>query len=109
VSTIGDSLEALQATIKEKRGEDPGTSYTAQLFAKGRERIAKKLGEEAVEAALAGALGQQDELAAEAADILYHLGVLLEANEIGWDEVAAKLQSRTGLSGLQEKKNRENS
>ena len=103
MSTIGSILDALQATIKEKRSGDPKASYTAKLFADGRERIAKKLGEEGVEAALAGALGQQDELAAEAADILYHLGVLLEANDIGWDEVAAKLKDRVGTSGLAEK------
>ncbi|MEM7740663.1 MAG: phosphoribosyl-ATP diphosphatase [Pseudomonadota bacterium] len=106
VTSIGDVLNALQETIKTKRGGDPATSYTAKLFQDGRERIAKKLGEEGVEAALAGALGHKDELASEAADILYHLGVLLEANSLDWDDVALKLSKRTGVSGLQEKKDR---
>lgn len=106
MSSIGDVLNALQETIKSKRHDDPETSYTAKLFEDGRERIAKKLGEEGVEAALAGALGHKDELASEAADILYHLGVLLEANEIGWDDVVLKLSKRTGVSGLQEKNDR---
>ncbi|MEM0928094.1 MAG: phosphoribosyl-ATP diphosphatase [Pseudomonadota bacterium] len=103
MSTIGETLDALQATITSKRDGDPETSYTAKLLAAGRERIAKKLGEEGVEAALAGALGQKDALAAEAADILYHLGVLLEANGIGWDEVAETLKARVGTSGIDEK------
>ncbi|MEO1656107.1 MAG: phosphoribosyl-ATP diphosphatase [Pseudomonadota bacterium] len=107
MSDIGKTLDALQATIQAKRTDDPETSYTAQLFAKGRERIAKKLGEEGVEAALAGALGHKDELASEAADILYHLGVLLEANDLGWDDVAGQLSKRTGTSGIDEKKQRQ--
>ncbi len=107
VSKIGPILDALQTTIKVKRGGDPNASYTAQLFDKGLERIAKKLGEEGVEAALAGALGKKDELSAEAADVLYHLGVLLEANGLGWDEVAEKLEGRAGVSGLDEKKSRQ--
>ncbi|MEM6914651.1 MAG: phosphoribosyl-ATP diphosphatase [Pseudomonadota bacterium] len=106
MSKIGDVLDALQETIKAKRGGDPATSYTAKLFQDGRERIAKKLGEEGVEAALAGALGHKDELASEAADILYHLSVLLEANSLDWDAVAERLADRAGTSGIEEKKAR---
>ncbi|MBB4659974.1 phosphoribosyl-ATP diphosphatase [Parvularcula dongshanensis] len=106
MSGIGETLDALMATVEARKGTDPKESYTASLLSAGRERCAKKLGEEAVEAALAGALGQKDELAAEAADVLYHLAVLLAANEIGWDEVAAKLAGRTGQSGHEEKATR---
>ncbi|MEM9810948.1 MAG: phosphoribosyl-ATP diphosphatase, partial [Pseudomonadota bacterium] len=106
VSTIGEVLSALQATIVAKKSDDPDTSYTAKLFSEGKERMAKKLGEEGVEAALAGALGHRQELASEAADILYHLGVLLEANDLGWDDVAEQLSRRAGVSGLDEKASR---
>lgn len=81
---------------------DPG-SYTAKLVAKGVPRIAKKLGEEAVEAAIAAALGARDDLRAEAADVLYHLVVLLHAAGVPLDEVMAELERRTATSGLAEK------
>ena len=70
-SGIGEALDALMATVEARRGADPACSYTASLLAAGPERCAKKLGEEAVEAALAGALGRPQELEAEAADLLY--------------------------------------
>ena len=102
-SGIGQALDAVMATIDARRGADPSGSYTASLLAAGPERCAKKLGEEAVEAALAGALGHREELTAEAADVLYHLAVLLAVNEIGWDGVADALKGRTAQSGLAEK------
>ena len=106
MSSIGEALDALMATIEARRGADPSESYTASLLAAGPERCAKKLGEEAVEAALAGALGKPDELTAEAADVLYHLAVLLAANGVGWDGVADALDGRTAQSGLVEKAGR---
>ena len=105
-SGIGAALDAMMTTVKARRGADPSGSYTASLLAAGPERCAKKFGEEAVEAALAGALKQPSELTAEAADVLYHLAVLLAANGVGWDAVAAALSGRTGQSGLEEKAGR---
>ena len=106
MSGIGEALDALMATVEARAGADPSESYTASLLAAGPERCAKKLGEEAVEAALAGALEKPDELTAEAADVLYHLAVLLTANGVGWDAVAAAVAGRTGQSGHAEKAGR---
>lgn len=106
MSGIGEALDALMATVEARRGADPAESYTASLLAAGPERCAKKLGEEAVEAALAGALGKQDELTAEAADVLYHLVVLLVANGVSWDGVANELTLRTKQSGHEERASR---
>ena len=104
MSRIGEQLDALAAVIEARRGADPTESYTASLLADPA-RCAKKLGEEGVEAALAGALGDAS-LPDEAADVLYHLGVLLAARGVGWDEVAERLASRTGQSGHAEKASR---
>ncbi|WP_370337537.1 phosphoribosyl-ATP diphosphatase [Parvularcula marina] len=106
MSSIGDVLTRLEATIEARKGESPDSSYTASLLSKGAERCAKKFGEEAVEAALAGATGKKDELAAEAADVLYHLGVLLAANGLRFADVAAVLAAREGVSGHDEKASR---
>lgn len=106
MSDLSATLTRLEATIAARKGADPDSSYTASLLAKGAERCAKKFGEEAVEAALAGALGQKDELAAEAADVLYHLAVLLAANELSFADVAAILDAREGVSGHDEKASR---
>jgi phosphoribosyl-ATP pyrophosphohydrolase len=82
---------------------DPASSYTAKLIADGVERCARKFGEEAVEAVIA-ALGQDDRaLTGEAADVLYHLLVLLRARGISLDAVLGELETRTRQSGLQEK------
>lgn len=106
MSEIGPALDRLMQTITSRKGADPETSYTASLLAKGAERCAKKFGEEAVEAALAGALGKKEELTSEAADVLYHLAVLLAANNLSWDDVSKTLISREGTSGHDEKASR---
>ena len=103
VTSIGEALASLTQRIHDRRGDDPSESYTAKLLHEGAERCAKKLGEEAVEAALAGALGNRDELVAEAADVLYHLAVLLEVNNLDLDDVAKELHRRAGISGVTEK------
>ena len=103
MSGIGAALDALMETVEARKGAPPDESYTASLLAAGRERCAKKLGEEAVEAALAGALGHSRELTSEAADLLYHLAVLMAANGVDWDGVARELSARTGQSGHEEK------
>ena len=99
---LAAALIALSATVEARRGADPATSYTAQLLADPA-RAAKKLGEEAVEAAIAAVQGDREALAAEAADVLYHWLVLLAAAGVETDAVAAKLEARTARSGLDEK------
>jgi phosphoribosyl-ATP pyrophosphohydrolase len=84
---------------------DPG-SYTAKLVGSGVARAAKKLGEEGVEAALAAVVGDDQALAAEAADVLYHLLVVLEARGVPLTAVMAELEKRTQQSGLAEKAGR---
>ena len=106
MSEIGAVLDRLMATVEARKGADAKSSYTASLLAKGAERCSKKFGEEAVEAALAGALGQKDELAAEAADVLYHLAVLLAANDLTFEDAANVLAAREGVSGHDEKASR---
>lgn len=103
MSSIGRALDALTARITARRGAAPDESYTARLLAAGAEQCAKKLGEEGVEAALAGALGDRDHLVAEGADVLYHLAVLLELHGLSLEDVARELDRRAGLSGLDEK------
>jgi phosphoribosyl-ATP pyrophosphohydrolase len=93
----------LAATIRARRGETAEKSYTRQLLDAGPERCAKKLGEEAVETVIAGVSQSDDALRAEAADLLYHLLVLLEARGVGLDEVLAVLDRRAGQSGIAEK------
>ena len=99
---LAEALRALAATVEARRGADPASSYTAQLLADPA-RAAKKLGEEAVEAAIAAVQGDREALAGEAADVLYHWLVLLAAAGVELDAVAAKLEARTGRSGLDEK------
>ena len=97
-----DQLRRLQATIDARRGADPAGSYTAQLLADPA-RATKKLGEEAVELAIAAAQGDPAAVTAESADLLYHWLVLLAAADVEPDAVAAALAARTGRSGLEEK------
>ncbi len=98
-----DVLARLVATIRARRTEAAEKSYTRQLLDSGPERCAKKLGEEAVETVIAGVSQSDDALRAEAADLLYHLLVLLEARGVAFDEVLTVLDSRTAQSGLAEK------
>ena len=102
-----DQLEKLAHNIAIKKSATPDSSYTAQLLAKGIEKCAKKFGEEAVELALAIVQGKRDEATREAADVFYHLLVLLEAAEISPDDVMTELKRREGTSGLTEKASRQ--
>ncbi|MHB1102504.1 MAG: phosphoribosyl-ATP diphosphatase [Devosia sp.] len=101
------TLEQLNQRVLERAGASPDESYTARLIAKGVERCAQKLGEEAVEAAIAAATGNKAGLAAEAGDVLFHLLVLLRAGDVSLDAVMEDLQSRTAQSGLAEKASRQ--
>ncbi|OIO61348.1 MAG: bifunctional phosphoribosyl-AMP cyclohydrolase/phosphoribosyl-ATP diphosphatase HisIE [Alphaproteobacteria bacterium CG_4_10_14_0_2_um_filter_63_37] len=99
-------LAQLQGTIHERRGADPETSWTATLFAQGREKILQKVGEEAVEFVLASSLGTPEKAVSEAADLMYHLMVALSEQGQSLDDVAAELARREGVSGLTEKASR---
>lgn len=89
-------IARLERTIAERGSADPETSWTAKLLAAGPKRIAQKVGEEGVETALAGAAGDEAELAEEAADLLYHLLVLLRARGMALSDVLAVLERRAG-------------
>ncbi len=103
---LGAALDRLWQVIGSRRGADPQTSYTARLFARGRTKIAQKLGEEAVEAVIEGIRGDAPKLVGESADLLYHLLVLWADAGVAPDDVAAELARREGTSGLAEKRGR---
>ena len=105
-SALGPALDRLWKVIRSRRGADPQTSYTAKLFARGRAKIAQKLGEEAVEAVIEGVRGDRAKLIGESADLLYHLLVLWADAEVSPADVAAELARRDGVSGLEEKRGR---
>jgi phosphoribosyl-ATP pyrophosphohydrolase len=100
------TLDDLARIVAERAAAGPDLSYTAKLLADGPGRAAKKLGEEAVEAAIAAVQGDRAELVREAADVLYHLLVVLKGGGVPLDEVMAELQRRTAQSGLAEKAGR---
>ncbi len=99
-------LTRLAATIAARKGADPETSWTAKLLAKGPEKCAEKFGEEAVEAIIEAVKGDRAKLTAEAADVLYHLLVMLAARDVTLDDVLAELDRREGTSGIAEKASR---
>ena len=104
--TLGDVLTRLYETIEARKGAAPDASYTAALLEAGAARCAKKFGEEAVEAAIAGAMGDKEALTDEAADVLYHLLVLMAAADVAPADVASVLAKREGVSGHEEKAGR---
>lgn len=97
------SLESLAATIAARKGADPETSWTAKLLAKGPEKCAEKFGEEAIEAIIEAVKGDRAKLTSEAADVLYHLLVMLAARDVPLADVLAELDRRDGVSGIAEK------
>ena len=105
MSRFAEVIARLEAVIEARKGADVAGSYTAQLLADPA-RAAKKLGEEAVETVIAAVASRKDHLAAESADLLYHLLVVLAAADVGLDDVAAQLEAREGTSGLDEKASR---
>ena len=98
-----DALTRLAATIQARKGADPETSWTAKLLAKGPDKCAEKFGEEAVEAIIEAVKGDRAKLTAEAADVLYHLLVMLAARDVTLTDVLTELERREGTSGLVEK------
>jgi phosphoribosyl-ATP pyrophosphohydrolase len=100
------SLEKLAATIASRKGADPETSWTAKLLSKGPEKCAEKFGEEAVEAIIEAVKGDRARLTSEAADVIYHLLVMLAARDVTLQDVLAELDRREGTSGIAEKAGR---
>jgi phosphoribosyl-ATP pyrophosphohydrolase len=100
------TLDDLAALIKSRRDDSASTSYTKSLFDSGAPRIAKKFGEEAVELIIAAMEGERKSVVSEAADVIYHLLVLLEAQNVPLSDVVAELERRTSQSGLAEKASR---
>ena len=100
------TLDRLESTIAARRGADPDSSYVAKLNAKGMPKIAQKLGEEAVETVIAAMQGDKAGLTGEAADLLFHLMVLLGASGVPIADVMAELDRREGVSGIAEKNSR---
>jgi phosphoribosyl-ATP pyrophosphohydrolase len=100
-------LTSLEAIIAARAQAESGSSYTRQLLERGPAACAKKLGEEAVEAALAAVLDERQNLVNEAADVLYHLMVVLKSRNVALSEVYDELLRRTAQSGLNEKASRE--
>ncbi|EEX08025.1 phosphoribosyl-ATP diphosphatase [Ruegeria lacuscaerulensis ITI-1157] len=100
-------LNDLAGTIASRKGADPESSWTAKLLSKGPEKCAEKFGEEAVEAIIEAVKGDRARLTSEAADVLYHLLVMLAARDVALDDVLAELARRQGTSGIAEKATRD--
>jgi phosphoribosyl-ATP pyrophosphohydrolase len=98
-----DMLDRLEQVIRDRRQGDPATSYVAKLTARGRAKIAQKVGEEATETVIAAIRDDRAELTGEAADLLFHLLVLLADAGVTLDEVRTELARREGVSGIDEK------
>jgi phosphoribosyl-ATP pyrophosphohydrolase len=96
----------LEAIVAARLADPDAASYTRTLAAKGVDKVAQKFGEEAVETVVAAVRRAPDELAAEAADAVYHLTVLLAVSGLSWRDVLAELSRRTARSGLEEKAGR---
>ena len=97
------TLDDLEARIAIRAAASPDESYTAKLISRGMEKCAQKLGEEATEAVIAAVTGNRAELVKEAADVLFHLLVVLRAADVPLAEMMAELDRRTAQSGLAEK------
>ena len=100
------TLEELFDLIESRAQVDPKTSWTAKLLAKGPEKCAEKFGEEAVEAIIEVIKDDRIKLVAEAADVLFHLLVMLKSRDVKLADVMQELEKRQGQSGLQEKDSR---
>lgn len=101
-----DAFDRLESVIASRIGGDPTQSYVAKLHARGVPKIAQKVGEEAVECVIAAMAGDRAGLIGEAADLMFHLTLLLQTQNIALDDVRAELTRREGLSGIAEKASR---
>ena len=100
------TLDKLAQTIAQRASADPDSSWTAKLLAKGPEKCAEKFGEEAVEAIIEAVKNDKAKLTSEAADVLYHLLVMLQSRGIAFEDVLKELDRREGTSGIEEKASR---
>jgi phosphoribosyl-ATP pyrophosphohydrolase len=100
------TLNDLATLIASRKDADPDSSWTAKLLSQGPEKCAAKFGEEAIEAIIEAVKGDQARLTSEAADVLYHLLVMLTASGVSLDDVLAELAKRQGTSGIAEKASR---
>ena len=100
------SIEELAEIVNARKGADPETSYTAKLLNRGVGQCAKKFGEEAVETVIASMAGEKKAICSEAADVIYHLVVLLAAADVDLEDIYAELGRREGTSGIVEKAGR---
>lgn len=100
------SLSDLERIVADRASASPDQSWTAKLYAAGQTRAAKKLGEEAVETVIAAISNDRKNLTDEAADLLYHLLVVLKIADIPLSDVFSELERRTGQSGIKEKESR---
>ncbi|WP_298972508.1 phosphoribosyl-ATP diphosphatase [uncultured Roseobacter sp.] len=100
------TLQELFETIEARKSADPASSWTAQLLAKGPEKCAEKFGEEAIEAIIEATKGDKAALTSEAADVIYHLLVMLAARDVTLDAVMRELARRQSQSGIAEKASR---
>ena len=100
------TLQDLAATIAARKDADPDSSWTAKLLAKGPEKCAEKFGEEAIEAVIEAVKGDTAGLTSEAADVLFHLLVMLQSRGVALSDVMAELARRQGTSGIAEKASR---
>ncbi|MDG1290275.1 MAG: phosphoribosyl-ATP diphosphatase [Lentibacter sp.] len=102
------TLDELEAIIATRAKASPENSWTAKLLAQGRDKVAEKLGEEAIETVIEAVKGNKEGLTSEAADLLFHLLVVLYANEVNISDVMAELERRQFRSGIAEKASRQN-
>ncbi|MDB6177984.1 phosphoribosyl-ATP diphosphatase [Paracoccus sp. Z330] len=104
---MSDALNRLAATVEARKSADPDGSWTARLLARGPEKCAEKFGEEAIEAVIEAVKGDRARLTSEAADVMFHLLVMLAARDITLQDVTDELERREGVSGIAEKAARE--
>ena len=102
------TLDELEAIIATRAKASPEDSWTAKLLAQGRDKVAEKLGEEAIETVIEAVKGNKAGLTSEASDLLFHLLVVLYANEVSISDVMAELERRQSRSGIAEKASRQN-
>ena len=104
---MNDILQQLAGVLEERKGADPDSSYVANLYDKGLDAILKKVGEEATETVMAAKDGNKEQIVYETADLWFHTLVMLAQQDLSPDDVLAELGRRFGLSGLEEKANRD--
>ncbi len=106
MTKFGDVIDDIAQVITEHKNGDTDKSYIAKIYGKGRKKLAQKVGEEAVEVAIAATDNDKGEVISESADLIFHLMLLWEKMNVTADDVADKLNSRKGISGLEEKNSR---